>query len=87
MRRSSTNHPMTHNEFLREMEEILGLNPGALKGHEKLEDLENWDSMALVSLLAVAESRSNTEITLDQVVRCSTVADLLGLVPLEGAAN
>jgi acyl carrier protein len=78
---------MTHKEFLREMEEILGLNPGTLKGHEKLEDLENWDSTALVSLIAVAESRSNTEITLDQVVSCSTVADLLRLVPLEGSPN
>jgi acyl carrier protein len=78
---------MTHNEFLREMEEILGLNPGTLKGHEKLEDLENWDSTALVSLIAVAESRSNTEITLDQVVSCSTVADLLRLVSLEGSPN
>ena len=87
MRRSPTNHSMTHNEFLREMEEILGINPGKLKGHENLEDLENWDSMALVSLLAVAESRSNIEITLDQVVSCSTVADLLRLVPLEGPAN
>jgi acyl carrier protein len=87
MRRSPTNYPMTRNEFLQEMEEILGLTPGTLKGHEKLEDLKNWDSMALVSLLAAAESRSHTEITLDQVVGCSTVADLLRLVPLEGAAN
>jgi acyl carrier protein len=87
MRRSLANHPMTHNEFLREVEEILDLSPGTLKGHEKLEDLENWDSMALVSLLAVAESRSKTEITLDQVVGCSTVADLLRLVPLEDPSN
>ena len=81
------NQPMTHDEFLREIEEILDMNPGMLKGHEKLEDLENWDSTALVSLIAVAESRSNTEITLDQVVSCSTVADLLRLVPLEGPPN
>jgi acyl carrier protein len=79
--------PMTRTEFLLEMEEILGLNPGTLKGQEKLEDLENWDSTALVSLIAMAESRSNTEITLDQVVSCSTVADLLRLVPLEGQPN
>jgi acyl carrier protein len=87
MRRLSVNHPMTHNEFLQEIEEILGLNPGTLKGHEKLEDLENWDSTALVSLIAVAESRSNREITLDQVVSCSTVADLLRLVRVEGSSN
>lgn len=86
-RHSKGNRPMTQNEFLREIEGILGLLPGTLKGHEKLEDLENWDSTALVSLIAVAESLSNVEITLEQVVSCSTVADLLQLVPLEDPSN
>jgi acyl carrier protein len=78
---------MTRTEFLREMEEILGLKSGTLMGNEKLEDLENWDSTALVSLIAVAESRSNTEITLEQVVSCSTVGDLLRLLALDGQPN
>ena len=78
---------MNHNKFLLEMDEILGLTPGTIKGHERLDELENWDSTALVSLMAVAESYSNTEITLDQVVSCSTVADLLRLVPLDGQPN
>ena len=78
---------MTRDQFLLEMDEILGLEPGTLKGHEKLEELENWDSTALVSLIAVAESHSNLDITLDQVVSCATVADLLRLVPLEGQQN
>jgi acyl carrier protein len=78
---------MTRSEFLMEMDEILGLNPGTLKGHEKLDELENWDSTALVSLIAVAESYSNAEITLDQVVNCTTVGDLLRLVPLDGKLN
>jgi len=78
---------MTHNEFLREIEEILGLRPGTLKGQEKLEDLENWDSTSLVSLIVVAESLSGTEVTLEQVASCSTVADLLRLVPLEDPSN
>ena len=82
-----TNTAMTRDQFLLEMDEILGLNPGTLKGHEKLEELENWDSTTLVSLIAVAESYSNVEITLDQVVSCSTVEDLLRLVPLEGQPN
>jgi len=79
--------PMTRNEFLLEIDEILGLNPGTLKGHERLDELENWDSTALVSLIAVAESHGSAEITLDQVVSCATVADLLRLVPLEGSPN
>jgi acyl carrier protein len=78
---------MTENEFLKEIEEILDLKAGTLKGHEKLEDLENWDSTALMSLIGAAESLGNTGITLEQVMSCSTVSDLLRLVPLESPSN
>ena len=78
---------MTRDQFLLEMDEILGYSPGTIKGHERLDELENWDSTALVSLIAVAESYSNVEITLDQVVGCSTVEDLVRLVPLDGQPN
>ena len=76
---------MTREEFLLEMDELLGLRPGALRGDEKLEELENWDSTALIGLIALADSANNTEITPDQVVGCSTVADLLRLAKVDGA--
>ena len=78
---------MTRDQFLQEIDEILGLSPGTVKGHERLDELENWDSTALVSLIAVAESHSKIEITLDQVVSCATIADLLRLVSLEGPTS
>ncbi|MGB9432137.1 MAG: hypothetical protein WBQ89_07845 [Candidatus Acidiferrum sp.] len=76
--------PMTREEFLLEMDEILGLNPGTLRGDEKLEDLKNWDSTALISLIVVAEANNNVPIAPDQVVGCSTVADLLRLAQVQG---
>lgn len=74
---------MSRKEFLLEMEEILGLRAGTLRGDEKLEDLENWDSTALVSLIVLAETSNNTTISPDQVVGCSTVGDLLRLARIE----
>jgi len=71
--------PMTREEFLLQMDEILGLQPGTLRGHEKLEDLENWDSTTLISLILLADANNSVPITPDQVVGCSTVADLLRL--------
>ena len=45
--------------FLLEIDEILGLRAGTLRGDEKLEDLQNWDSTALIRLfIALAESVS-----------------------------
>lgn len=75
--------PMTREKFLVQMDEILGLRPGTLKGHEKLEDLKNWDSTALISLIVMAEDNNSVPIAPDQVVGCSTVADLLRLAQVD----
>jgi acyl carrier protein len=78
---------MTRDGFLLEMDEILGLPAGTLKGHEKLEELETWDSTALINLIVLAETNNNVHISPDQVVGCSTVADLLRLAQVEGSSN
>ena len=74
---------MTRSEFLLEMDEILGLPVGTLRGHEKLEELENWDSTSLITFVALADANSGATISADQIVRCSTVADLLYLAKVE----
>jgi len=76
---------MTREEFLLEMDEILGIRTGTLQGDEKLEDLPNWDSTALISLIALAETTNNALISPEQVIGCSTVADLLRLAQVDGS--
>ena len=70
---------MTREEFLREMDEILGLRIGTLRGDEKLDELQNWDSTALIGLIVLAETVNSVQISPDQVLECATVADLLRL--------
>ena len=70
---------MTKAEFLLQLDEILGLRAGTIQGFEKLDELENWDSLALISFVAVAQSHSGVNISPQQIVNCSTVADLLQL--------
>jgi len=74
---------MTREKFLLEMDEILGLPAGTLNGQEKLDELETWDSIALINLIVLAETQNNASITPDQVVTCSTVADLLRLAGVD----
>ena len=40
----------TREEFLLEMDEILGLRAGTLRGNENLDELQNWDSTALIGI-------------------------------------
>ena len=74
-------------EFLVEMDDILGLSAGTLRGDENLEELENWDSTALISLIVLAETSNNVHISPEQVVGCSTVADLLRLAQVDGSST
>jgi acyl carrier protein len=77
---------MSKDEFLSQMDEILGLPVGTIRGHEKLEELDNWDSTALVSFIALADTASGVDIPLEQIVNCSTVADLVRLAQREVAS-
>lgn len=80
-------NPISREKFLLEMDEILGLRAGTLRGDEKLEELPNWDSTALISLIVLAESTNNAHISPEEVVGCSTVADLLRLAQVEGSSS
>jgi acyl carrier protein len=78
---------MTRDEFLLEMDEILNLPPRTLRGHEKLEELENWDSTTLITLISLAETNNGVNMSLQQIVDCSTVDDLLRLVEVESSSS
>ncbi len=78
---------MKRDEFLLEMDEILALPAGTLQGHEKLEELPNWDSTSLITFIALAESNNGISISPGQIVTCSTVADLLRLAKAETSSS
>lgn len=74
---------MTRNDFLLQMDEILDLPAGTLRGDEKLEELPNWDSTSLITFIAMAETNNGVNISPGQIVTCSTVADLLHLAQVD----
>jgi acyl carrier protein len=78
---------MNRDEFLLQMDEILDLPAGTLRGHERLEELRNWDSTSLITFIAMAESNNGVSVSPGQIVNCSTVADLLRLANADGSAN
>jgi hypothetical protein len=78
--------PMNRDEFLLEMDEILDLPAGTLRGDEKLEELPNWDSTSLITFIALPEN-NGMSISPGQIVTCSTVADLLRLAQAESNAS
>lgn len=73
---------MTRDEFLKEMDDLLELPAGTLKGPEKLEDLEEWNSMAMIGYIALADT-NGAKLSPRDITACDTVADLLALAKVE----
>ncbi len=74
---------MTRTEILQQVDEILDLPKGTLSGPEKLDDLDNWDSVAMVSFIALADEQKSMRLNVKQFVDCETVDDLLKLAGVE----
>jgi len=67
-------------EFLTRLSEILEVPPGSLTGDEKLEDMEDWTSMAMVSFIAFAHEHFGKTLSPRLFATCDTVDDLGKLV-------
>ena len=66
------------------MDELLELPPGTLKGSEALADLEQWNSMAVIGFIALADENNGARVPARQIASSSTVADLLKLAQVDG---
>lgn len=70
---------MPKEEFLRKLAELLELPPGSLTGPEALAGLENWDSLAVMSFMAMVDEQCGVAVAPKQLAACKTVDDLLQL--------
>ena len=77
---------MTREEFLRELDDILELASGTLNGAEKLEELEQWNSMAMISFIALADNNGTT-VSPRLIAMCATINDLLELAHVNGSPS
>jgi acyl carrier protein len=72
---------MDRQTFLHHVDELLELPTGTLKGPEPLSSLENWNSIAVVSFIALVDEHYEHSISPRQLGNCKTVDDLLNLIP------
>ena len=68
---------MTNEEKLQLLEEILELPEGELREDILLDDLEEWDSMARLSLIVLMEDEFGKKITRSEVMNYKTIQDIL----------
>lgn len=73
-------HSMDEQRFITNLEELLEMTPGDLNAQTELAALSQWDSLAFVSFLAMADSEYGVKVAPSNLQRCKTVSDLMSLV-------
>lgn len=73
---------MDRKEFLLALDEMLELDEGTLTGTEILDELEAWDSLAVISFIALVDEHFNVVVEGEKLASATTVADLLALAGL-----
>ena len=66
--------------FITNLEELLELDAGSLTLDAPLSTLSQWDSLAFVSFLAMADSEYGKKVAPAELRECRTVGDLMKLV-------
>ncbi|MGQ9371562.1 acyl carrier protein [Azospirillum sp. A39] len=70
---------MDGKDFLLALDEMLELDPGTLTGAEELESLDDWDSLAVISFIALVDEKLGIVVEGEKLANARTVGDLLTL--------
>ncbi|MCE5267208.1 MAG: acyl carrier protein [Planctomycetaceae bacterium] len=66
--------------FLGHMEESLRAKPGSIQMAHRFHDLDGWDSIGALSVIAVIDERYGVTMDAGELLSCRTVGELAGLV-------
>lgn len=70
---------MDKKELICELEEILDVEEGILNEETELDTLDEWDSVAKLSLVIFADEELGKKISGDDVAKLKTVNDIIAL--------
>ncbi len=73
---------MDKSQFIAAVAEILEIDAGGLSGSEVLEDVGNWDSLSIISFVAMVDSELNQVVDPEKLKQAKTFNDLATLVGL-----
>ena len=71
---------MTKEQKIQIIEDMLMVDEGTIEEEMQLSDIEEWDSMAIMSFVAVLDSNFNKTVTASEIKKCSSIKDVLALM-------
>lgn len=73
---------MTKDEFLEKIKDILQYE-GDLTYESNLLDIDEWDSLSIISIISFFDSKLNKKITTDKLKNIVTVQELINLANID----
>ena len=66
-------------EFIKQVSDILEIDPKNLTGSEILEEIGNWDSLSIISFVAMVDAELNRIVSPEKLRQAKTIDDLVEL--------
>ncbi len=74
---------MNKNEFIKHIAEILEIDSENLTGNELLDEIGNWDSLSIISYVAMVDAELNRIVSPEKLRQAKTIGDLVELAGIE----
>lgn len=71
---------MSTKRFLEVVEEALGMSEGTTTEEDKIIDLEEWDSVGALSVIALLDEEFGVSLDAGALQDCNTLGDLAGRI-------
>lgn len=72
---------MDVNTFTRQFEDSIdGAEPNSLKPETEFRTIENWDSLAVLTILAMIDAEYNVNLTAEEFTACTTIQSVYSLI-------
>ena len=72
---------MTKEEKIAMVEEVLDLDAGDLSEDSILEDIEEWDSLSVLTLISEMKKKFDISLSTAQIRSFVTVSDICAVIP------
>lgn len=71
---------MSQSEVLHQIEDVLDINEGSLTMDRALDNIDEYDSMAKLSLIVMSDDDFNKKLTAEQLNEFKTVGDIVNFL-------
>ena len=71
---------MNYSEFLMHIDELLEQPAGTVRGDTRLRAIDGWDSLAIMSFMAMVDEQCQCRLKPVEIAKCETIDHLYALV-------